>query len=143
MTNPTPDEARNLLHQADQLGAAARSGASWPQIALLLGLGGVSSMAMIAMPLVAQINERLVAIPMLAMLVWIGIFTTVMVVFNRATKAGFGRRWRRAMLSWGLTWVVCIIGSTVWWKGEIWFSLVAAAALTLVTIIPAWNEARR
>lgn len=139
----TPDEARDLLGKADQLGAAAQAGASWPQIALLLGLGGVSSMAIIAMTLATNLNKLYVFIPMGFMLGWLGILTIIMIVFHRVTKVGFGRRWRRAMLAWGITWVVAIVGSTVWWQGEMWFAVVAALALTVVTVIPAWNEARR
>ncbi|MFT3876761.1 MAG: hypothetical protein QM708_10135 [Propioniciclava sp.] len=141
--NPSPDEARRLLEQAGQLGAAAQSGASWPQIALLLGLGGVSSMAVIAIWLVLLVDVRLLFIPMLAMLAWTGILLTVTIVFTRATKAGFGRRWLRAMLIWGLTWTFCMIGGAVWWKGEIWFTVASALALTLVTVVPAWKEARQ
>lgn len=143
MRTPSPDEARDRLDEAGRLGAAARSGASWPQVALLLGLGGVSSMFMVAMTFVVRVDERFVFLPMVLMLVWIGILSLVMLVFTRATKVGFGRRWRRAMRAWGLTWVVAIIGGTVWWQGEIWFAVAAAVALTLVTVIPAWNEARR
>lgn len=139
----TPDEARDLLGKADQLGAAAQSGASWPQIALLLGLGGVSSMAILGMTLATGTNRLYMFIPMGFMLAWLGILTVIMLAFHRVTKVGFGRRWRRAILTWGLTWVVAIIGSTVWWQGEIWFAVVAAVALTVVTVVPAWTEARR
>ena len=141
--NMTPDEARDLLGKADQLGAAAQAGASWPQIALLLGLGGVSSMAIIGMTLAANTNRLHVFVLMGFMQVWLAILTVVSLAFHRVTKAGFGRRWRRAILGWGLTWVVAIVGGSVWWQGEMWFAVVAAAALTVVTVVPAWNEARR
>ena len=67
MTTPNPDEARALLEQAGRLGSAARSGAGWPPIALLLGLGGLSAMFTVALYLVGRLDERLVWLPMAVM----------------------------------------------------------------------------
>ena len=61
MTTPNPDEARALLEQAGRLGSAARSGAGWPHIALLLGLGGLFDNAwfFVAAPVAAFATDRL------------------------------------------------------------------------------------
>lgn len=135
--------ARQLLQEAGRLGAAARAGASWPQIACLLGLGGVSTMFVVSLPLVVMADERLIWLPMVAMAVWLAILITVMVVFSRASKSGFGRRWGQAMGAWAVVWVVAVLGSTVWWKGQLWFAVTAGAALTLITTWGAWREARQ
>ena len=47
------------------------------------------------------------------------------------------------MGAWALVWVVAMLGGTVWWKGQLWFTIAAALALTLVTTAGAWREARR
>lgn len=135
--------ARDLLDRAAHVGSAARSGAGWPQIACLLGLGGVSSMFIVAVYLLTRADERLIWLPMVMMAGWLAILMGMMAVFSRSTKAGFGKRWRTAMTAWGITWAVAIIGSTVWWKGELWFTLAAIAALTIVTVAGAWREARQ
>lgn len=144
MTEPMDAaRARALLDEAGRLGSAARAGASWPQIACLLGLGGVSTMFMVALHLVVGYDTHLVWLPMAAMGVWVAILISVMVAFTRANKTGFGRRWGQAMAAWGITWAVAMVGGTVWWRGELWFTLAAAAALTLVTVWGALREARR
>ena len=143
MTTPNPDEARALLEQAGRLGSAARSGAGWPHIALLLGLGGLSAMFTVALYLVGRLDERLVWLPMAVMFLWLAILISTMVVFNRATKAGFGRRWGQAMGAWSVAWIITVIGSTVWWKGELWFAITSALLLTAVTAWGAWREARQ
>lgn len=138
-----PGRARELLDQAGRLGAAARSGASWPQIAMLLGLGGLSAMFAIALHLVVIADDRLIWLPMVVMALWLGILATMMLVFGRSTKFGFGRRWRTAMLAWAAAWVFTIVGGTVWWKGQVWFALGSALLLTVVTAWGAWREARQ
>ena len=138
-----PQQARDLLDQAGRLGSAARSGASWPQIACLLGIGGVSAMFAVALYFVGHTDGRLVALPLVVAGVWFAILITVMVRFARATKAGFGKRWGQAMAAWTVAWVFTVVGSTVWWVGELWFAIASAALLTLVTTLGAWREARQ
>lgn len=138
-----PQRARDLLDRAAHVGSAARSGAGWPQIACLLGLGGVSSMFIVAVHLLPLTNEGLIWLPMVTMGLWIAILTGVMVTFTRVTKSGFGRRWGTAIAAWAITWVVAIVGSTTLGKGELWFTGVAIVALTVVTVAGAWREARQ
>lgn len=138
-----PQQARDLLDRAGRLGAASRSGASWPQIALLLGLGGISAMFAVALYLVVLADEHLVWLPMVVMGLWLGILTAIMLGFGTSTKFGFGHRWRTAMLAWALAWVFTIVGSTVWWRGELWFAIASALLLTVVTSWGAWREARQ
>ncbi len=141
--HPDPQRARDLLNEAGRLGAASRGGASWPQIALLLGLGGISAMFAVAVYLVVLANEHLIWLPMLVMGLWLGILTAMMLGFTRSTKLGFGRRWRTAMLAWAVAWVFTVVGGTVWWRGQLWFALASAALLTAVTAWGAWREARQ
>ncbi len=39
-----------------------------------------------------RFDESLILIPLLGMLVWMGIFLGIMLVFGRSTKRGFGKR---------------------------------------------------
>ncbi|MDO5533057.1 MAG: hypothetical protein Q4F65_00195 [Propionibacteriaceae bacterium] len=142
-TSPNPQQARDLLDQADRLGAASRAGAGWPQISLLLGLGGLSSMLAVSLYLVVLIEPSLVWVPMAVFGVWLAILTATALTFTRATKVGFGGRWRTAMMAWTFAWLFTVLGTTVWWRGELWFALVAAGLLTVVTTLGAWREARR
>lgn len=135
--------ARELLDEAGRLGSAVRAGASWPHIACLLGIGGVSTMFIVSLHLVIRLDERLIWFPMSAMAVWLAILITTMVVFSRASKAGFGRRWQQAIGAWSVTWVIAIVGGTVWWPGELWFAIAAGVAVTVVTVGGAWREARQ
>lgn len=144
MTEPVdPQQARELLERAGQLSAASRSGAGWPQITMLLGLGASSSMFMVALHLVMLADERLVWLPMVIMLLWLAILSVTMLGFARATKVGFSRRWWTVILVWGVVWVVSMLGITVWWPGQLWFAVTAALVLTVVCTFGGWREARR
>lgn len=145
-TNTTglgPSDARALLDQADQVGASVRSGAGWPQIAALLGLGAVSSMGVVALTLAVRTPGASVALPIIVMVAWIAIFSTTGVVFNRTSKRGFGARWGLYIGAWALLWVAAMtLGGTVF-EGDLGFAGLMAALLTVTTTACAWYEARR
>ena len=136
----TPDEARALLDQASRAASTARAGASWPQIAGLLGMGAASSLAL---PALAYVPDELVWLPMILLFTWIGALFAFAGIFGRSVKHGFGRRWRATIFSWGAVWIVGVLGVSWWFAGQTWFLLLASAALTVVTIVGAWAEARR
>ena len=142
--NPlTPAAAQNLLSEAGRLGAASRSGASWPQITMLLGLGAISSISLLAFWLVAQVDESLIWIPMTALLVWLGIFMATMFHFGKSTKAGFTRRWLLYIAVWAVLWAVgCFIG-LFFFKDDLWFFAATAVAITIATVWGAWTEASK
>lgn len=141
--HPGAGEAQALLAQADQIGASVRTGAGWPQIATLLGLGAVSAMGVVALGLAAQAPGTPVVLSIVTMMVWILIFTTMAAVFTQANKRGFGVRWAYYIGAWALLWVAAmVLGGTVL-EGELWFSALMAALITLTTTACAWYEARR
>lgn len=135
-----PQEAQELLDHAGRLGAATRSGASWPYIAGLLGMGGASSMGLLAL---AWAPQGLTWLPMLVLFAWIGALFAIAAVFGRASKRGFGRRWTLTILIWGAVWVVGVFGTSWWFAGQLWFLAGASVALTATTLTGAWIEARR
>lgn len=137
---PTPEEARALLDQAEQAASTTRAGASWPQIAGLLGLGGASSLAI---PAFAYTPEHLVALPMVLVFVWIGAVLVFSAVFGRSLKHGFGKRWVISIMLWGITWVLSILGIYWWFPGQAWFVALASTLLAAITLGAAWAEARR
>jgi hypothetical protein len=139
---PSADAARDLIQKADRIGAASRAGAGWPQIAMLLGLGAISSLSLIAFWLASHVDESLIAAPLTAMLVWLGIFMVFMIVFSRSTKRGFGRRWVVFMGIWALLWTAgTLVGGFVF-PGQLWFAILIASGITLNSVIGAWLEAR-
>ncbi|GAA4373587.1 hypothetical protein [Paeniglutamicibacter cryotolerans] len=140
---PSAQAARDLLREAGRLGAAARTGASWPHIAMLLGMGAISSLSLISFWLVGRFDESLIAIPLIAMLIWLGIFMGVMLAFGRSTKRGFGRRWITFMAIWGALWVIGVGFGTTLAANQLWFTLSVATAITLNSAIGAWVEARK
>lgn len=81
--------------------------------------------------------------PLLLLFVWIGVLFIFSRIFGCSLKEGFGRRWTTTILIWGAVWVLGIFGTSWWFQGEAWFLVVASVALTLVTLIGAWAEARR
>ncbi len=140
MSTPTPEEARALLDQAARADSTAKSGASWPQIAILLGMGGASSLAL---PALIYIPEELRILPMLLLMVWIGALLVFSFIFGRSVKHGFGKRWMMTMGLWGIIWIGGISGASWVFPGELWFVAVASAGLTIVSLGGAWLEARR
>lgn len=142
-TEPAADQARRLLDQADRIGGSVRAGAGWLQINLLLGLGAISSLGVIALAYVAQIPGASIVLPMGAMLIWLGIFLTMALMFSRTVKRGFGARWGIYIGAWSILWVGGIILAGSIFTGDVGFAAAHAALLTLVTTGCAVYEARR
>ncbi len=138
--SPTPEEAQALLAQVAQLESITKTGSSWPQIAGLLTLGATSSLAL---PAIAFASDGLLALPMIFMTLWIAASFVFMTVFSTSVKRGFGRRWFVTVGIWAVIWVIGILGVSTWFVDQAWFLAGACAALTAITMIGAWIEARR
>lgn len=141
-TGPSAQTARELLQEAGRLGAASRAGASWPHIAMLLGLGAISSLSLLSFWLVGQFNESLIALPMMAMLVWLAIFMGFMLANGRTTKLGFTRRWMTFMGIWAGLWILGTVVGLVFFPGSLWFFIAISTAITANSVIGAWREVR-
>jgi hypothetical protein len=135
--------AQALLQQADQITASVRTGAGWPHIATLLGLGAISSMGIIALTLAARVPGTPMVLPIVTMMVWIIIFSTMGLVFSRTSKRGFGARWGLYIGAWAVLWSIAMLVGGTFFQGELWFAGIMAALLTLATTAGAWYEARR
>lgn len=141
MSEPlTPEQARTLLARAEHTASTTRAGASWPQTAALLVLGAASSLTL---PALAYVPSPLLWLPLVLMFTWMGALFAFVAIFSRSVKQGFGRRWTIAIFVWGALWVLAILGVTTWFVGHTWFLVLACAALTVVTLVAAWIEARR
>ena len=141
-TAPSAQAAREMLEQAGRLGAASRAGASWPHIAMLLGLGAISSLSLLSFWMVGQFDESLIALPLLAMLLWLGIFMGFMLANGRTTKFGFTRRWMAFMGIWAGLWTLGTVVGLVFFPGSLWFFVAVSAAITANSVIGAWREVR-
>ncbi len=137
------ENARGMLQQANQLGASARTGAGWPQITMLLGLGAISSLSIISFGLVERIPGGVPTVPMIAMFIWLGIFTATGVYFGRSVKKGFGRRWVTYIAIWSVLWTLGSLLSGFVFQDQMWFYILCAALITVATTACAWYEARR
>lgn len=147
--DPTPstdidaERARELLDQAERADSATRSGASLGPSAFLLALGAQCSMTVVAIHLLGLTDQRLFWLVMAVLISWIGILSAAMLTSIRYVKAGFGRRWVRTIIAWGILWTMTMVGTTSIWRGELWFTVVSIVALTVLTIWGAWREARQ
>ncbi|MET0977988.1 MAG: hypothetical protein ABWX63_04155 [Paeniglutamicibacter terrestris] len=142
-TQPSAQAAAAMLQEAGRLGAAARTGASWPHICMLLGLGAISSLSLISFWLVGRFDQSLIVVPLLAMLAWLGIFMAMMLVFGRSTKRGFSKRWLSFMSIWAILWVIGVALGTTVAVNQLWFTLCIAGAITINSVIGAWLEAQK
>ncbi|PHP53507.1 hypothetical protein [Actinomyces ruminis] len=138
----SPQQARDLLRQADHLGAATASGAGIPYAFFLLGLGSLCSMLTIAIYLVNLTEERLILLPLSVFLIWFAALIAAMIMTVRVSSLGFTRRWRVSIFSWVAVWGVAVFGSTLIWSGELWFTVLAVLALITVTVWGALREVR-
>lgn len=150
--NPSPapapeslskQKAQELLARASQLQSVAKSGASWPQITLLLGLGAASSTSMLLFWFVANYNESLVWLPMVGMALWLITLFAFTTRFSQSTKEGFGKRWGTYIGVWGIMWALGIMGGLFLFPTSILYFALAALALFAVTVAGAWIEASR
>lgn len=138
---PNRSEAQQLLEQAHALGATTTAGASWPQLAMLLGLGGISSMFVVLMGTGAS---KAIYLPvMFTMFVWLAILIITGMVFTRNAKVGFGRRWVSTIGAWAVLWIIAMVAGPFLFEGQLWFFLLMAALITAATTAGAWIEARR
>lgn len=142
-TEISAQSAREMLQEAGRLGSASRAGASWPHITMLLGLSAISSLSLISFWLVGRFDQALISIPLIAMMIWLGIFAAVMLVFGNSTKLGFSKRWIRFMIIWGILWIIGVgLGTTIA-INQLWFTLLIAAAITVNALIGTWLEAKK
>ncbi|GAA1345872.1 hypothetical protein [Arthrobacter roseus] len=137
------ENARGMLQQADQLGASARTGAGWPQITMLLGIGAISSLSLISFGLAARISDAAVTVPLIAMMIWLGIFMATGLFFGRSVKKGFGPRWITYIAIWGVLWVLSVSLGGFVFQDQMWFYVLCAALIAVVTTACSWYEARR
>lgn len=137
-----PQQARDLLRQADYLGNATAAGAGTPPALFLLSLGSLSSMLTVANYLAVLTDERLFLLPLVVFLTWLAILSATIPLTARVTRLGFPRRWAVSIGSWAAVWAVTCFGGSVIWKGELWFTVLAVLALTAVTVWGALREAR-
>lgn len=140
---PNAQQAKALLEQANHVGGSVRSGASWPAISALLGLGAVSSMGIIAFTYARLASDTSATLPATFMGVWALICLATALFFTRTNKRGFGLRWGLYMGLWGALWFTGMMLSGFIFQGELWFAGLMAALLTISTTSCAWYEARR
>ncbi len=144
MSEPmSAEQARGMLQEANQLGMSTRSGAGWPQITMLMGLGAISSLSLISFGLVAGIPDASVTVPMIAMLIWLGIFMGTGLYFGRSVKKGFGARWGLYIGIWAVLWTMGTLLGGLVFEDQMWFYVLCAALIAVTTTACAWYEARR
>ncbi len=142
MSAPDPTTARDLLAQADKASAAAASGASWPWTVALMGLGGASSIGLIALWLDARAGGSHTLLVLIPVLAWIGLSILFGTTFGRAAKVGFGRRWDVTMGAWAVAWIAGVLAVTSL-TDQVWVPATAAGVLLAITGAGAWAETRR
>lgn len=131
MSTPDPHEAAELISQAGRTTSSVRGTASWPFIAVQLGLGAASSMYLLWAPAPpGPLSTSIV--PLIGLAGWIAFLLPFGVVFGRVAKNGFGRRWLVFMAVWSACWVVGMLQPFPWAAVGAGFVIMAASMIGAV-----------
>lgn len=122
-----------------QLGAAATAGASWAHIATLLIIGSATSMGTLAMSLT---TGAAYVIATVAMMIWVFIAIIFMIIFGRATRIGFKKRWPAYMVAWAIAYGIAIVIASSSAGENLVGGIIGAGLIAIVTVTGAVIEAR-
>ena len=139
ISNPTPEEANELLARAEAVGSSATASVSWPHTAFLIAFGASTSLGTLAMGLTTGTPYF---VSMIGMMVWNIVLVTFLATFARSSKSGFKKRWGIYIGLWTASYAVAIvIASTS--KGEnVAGTCIGSALILIATAVCAWREAR-
>lgn len=136
----TAADASALLAKADQAAATASSASSWPAIAMLMTFGASAASSLLAY----SFSPRgLIWLPIIVQMVWLGITFLICLPRLTSVKRGFGRRWLAAMVSLGVSWALCMVGSGYLFTGQTWFLVTGCLVLTAIAAVGSYVESRR
>ncbi|WP_449372266.1 hypothetical protein [Arthrobacter psychrolactophilus] len=140
--SPSPQEAQQLLAQAESVGTAAISNHGWPAAMVFNSLAILGSLLMVGMHIVAHTGY---GAPLLACSVgiWAAFTATTWSLMIRTTKLGFTKRFLSSLLSYMSLYVAALlIGVFTFPNGSLAYYITAAAILAAMGLAAAFRELR-
>ncbi|WP_130873280.1 hypothetical protein [[Pseudopropionibacterium] massiliense] len=130
--NPTPEEATDMLRQAETALTRTRGIAGWPTIATQMSMGAATSVY-----LLANRDTDFDAVSFVGMMVWILAPMILVVAFAKVAKNGFAVRWGVYMAVWALCWGISMLFPTAVVRVPL------AVVIAVTSFVGALVEARR
>jgi len=139
-TQPTPEQAQHLLAlthgAADSLRAAGQNRhAQW-----LTGFATSTFMTYVGLSTVPDDTGKLVLLG--AYMASCALLSLALLRGAPMTKHGMGRRWVRAVTTWGVLYGITLIVGMNWFRESSVFWLVSAFVVSAPLAVGAWHEGR-
>lgn len=138
--DPTPDEARALLRSSASAASAVREIAGNRHGQWLACHAAATFLYFTAMGIADDDTE--VGIASWAFGLVLAVMFVALLRGARVAKAGFGRRWVTAMVTWGVLYSAGMVVGGFVYPGEPRFWLPAGVVAALPLVIGAWRENR-
>ena len=139
-TNPTPDEARQLLAMTAGAAGSLRAAGQNRHAQWLTGLATSTFMFYVGLSTIPDDGPALVLC---------GAYMRYRRrPVDRAapgapmTKEGMGRRWVSAIRTWGVAYAVSLVVGLTWLRESVLFWLLASVVVTAPLAVGAWREGR-
>ena len=139
-TNPTPDEARQLLALTAGAAGSLRAAGQNRHAQWLTGLATSTFMFYVGLSTIPDDGPALVLC---------GAYMATALVLSIAllrgapvSKEGMGRRWVGALGGWGVAYGVSLIVGLTWLRESTLFWLLSAFVVTAPLAVGAWREGR-
>ena len=130
--DPTPEEAVDMLRQAETTLTHTRGNAGWPTITAQMSMGAATSVY-----LLASRDIDFDAVSFIGMMIWVLAPLILVVAFAKVAKNGFGIRWGIYMAIWTLCWSISMFFPTAAVRVPL------AAVIAVASFVGALVEARR
>ncbi len=138
---PTPHEAAGLVATADRLEATVRGAAGWRYIAWLTGMAVATLQYGVGLG-VAATDDRAGLGLSAAFGACVAVLSLTLLPGARVNRPGFGTRWVRAVVPWGMLFAAMMVLGLLVFRGEVGFWLPAAVLTALPLALGARAESR-
>ena len=139
-TNPTPDEARQLLAMSAGAAGSLRAAGQNRHAQWLTGLATSTFMFYVGLSTIPDDGPALVLCG--AYMASCLVLSVALLRGVTVTKEGMGRRWIGAIRGWGIAYTVSLIVGLTWLRESVLFWLLASVVVTAPLAVGAWREGR-
>jgi hypothetical protein len=139
-TNPTPDEARQLLAMTAGAAGSLRAAGQNRHAQWLTGLATSTFMFYIGLSTIPDDTGGLVLCG--AYMLTAAVLAFALLRDATVTKEGMSRRWWVAIRGWGIAYGVTLIVGLTWLRESVLFWLLASVVVTAPLAVGGWREGR-
>ena len=139
-TNPTPDEARQLLALSAGAAGSLRAAGQNRHAQWLTGLATSTFMFYVGLSTIPDDTGALVLCG--AYMATAAVLAFALLRGALVTKEGMPRRWWVAIRGWGVAYGVTLIVGLTWLRESVLFWLLASVVVTAPLALGAWREGR-